>query len=82
MISDFKPQEVSNTVWALATLRHFPGAKPLDCFINHAATMLERFKSQVRRAVHAVLRCSVLGCGRMLHGRHGKGLVLGSAMGD
>lgn len=31
-----KPQEQANTVWAWATLRHFPGPPAMEAMLSHA----------------------------------------------
>lgn len=39
-------QDISNTLWAYATLRHYPGAELLDGAAKQAVITIQRFKPQ------------------------------------
>ena len=39
-------QDISNTLWAYATLRHYPGAELLDGAARQAVFTIQRFKPQ------------------------------------
>ena len=39
-------QDISNTLWAYATLRHYPGAELLDSAARQAVFTIHRFKPQ------------------------------------
>ena len=39
-------QDISNTLWAFATLRHFPGAELMNGAARQAILTMQRFKPQ------------------------------------
>lgn len=39
-------QDISNTLWAYATLRHYPGSELLDGAAKQAVSTIQRFKPQ------------------------------------
>lgn len=50
-----KPQEIANTCWAWATMRHFPGAATMDAMLAHAggASVERRRRGQGWQAAKA-----------------------------
>ena len=47
MLHQYTSQELANTLWALATLEHYPGAAMLDAAAVQIARRIEQFSPQV-----------------------------------